>query len=52
MLTLPEALTVRSISMTLPSGGGSGGGPAGMAPLAASRARSVASSRDGRVLIH
>ena len=48
---LPDALTVRSISMIPPEGGGSGGAPAGTAPLARSRARSLASSRDGRVLI-
>jgi len=28
-LMFPEALTVRSVSMTPPDGGGSGGGPAG-----------------------
>lgn len=50
-LMLPDALTVRSISMIPPEGGGNGEAPAGTAPLAASRARSLASSRDGRVLI-
>ena len=50
-LTLPEALTVRSTSVTSPDAGGSGGGPAGRAPAAARRARSRASSRDGRVLM-
>ena len=50
-LTLPEAFTVRSTSITSPAAGGSGGGPAGRAPAAARRARSRASSRDGRVLI-
>src|SRR5262249_11939252 len=44
-------LTVRSISMIRPEGGGSGGAPAATARLARSRARSLASSRDGRVLI-
>jgi hypothetical protein len=47
-LTLPEAFTVRSTSITSPDVGGSGGGPAGRAPAAARRARSRASSRDGR----
>jgi len=50
-VTLPEALTIRSMSMTPPAGGGSGSGPAGTAPQAASLARSVASSRDERILI-
>jgi hypothetical protein len=49
-LTLPEAFTVRSTSITAPDAGGSGGGPAGRAPAAVRRARSRASSRDGRVL--
>jgi hypothetical protein len=50
-LMFPDALTVRSTSMTAPEGGGSGGAPAGTAPFARSRARSLASSREGRVLI-
>ena len=50
-LTLPDAFTVRSTSVTSPAAGGRGGGPAGWAPAAARRARSRASRRDGRVLI-
>jgi hypothetical protein len=50
-LTRPAALTVRSTSITAPSPAGSGEGPAGRAPLAASRDSSVAPSREGRVLI-
>jgi hypothetical protein len=48
-LTLPDAFTVRSTSITSPDAGGSEGGPAGCAPAAVRRARSRASSRDGRV---
>jgi hypothetical protein len=33
-LTLPEAFTVRSTSVTSPDAGGNGGGPAGLAPAA------------------
>jgi hypothetical protein len=50
-LTLPDAFTVRSTSVTSPAAGGSGGGPAGCAPAAVRRARSRASRRDGRVLM-
>jgi hypothetical protein len=46
-LTLPEAFTVRSTSMTSPDAGGSGAGPAGRAPDAARRAR-VAGVKPGR----
>jgi hypothetical protein len=44
-LTLPDAFTVRSTSITSPDAGGSGGGPAGCAPAAVRRARSRAPSR-------
>src|SRR5258706_13211093 len=47
-LTLPDAFTVRSTSVTSPAAGGSGGGPAGWAPDAGRRGRGRGAGRGGR----